>query len=568
MALHPKTLLLLHSGEVKSLDQISEGELLMGSDSTPRRVKKIKPTDPIETVEITPRQNRGATIIASWDQILVLSKAKFLKKPYGLKLLSGEIRWKNRYPSWKGRNQVAVADILGKTYLGFWKNFKLVKVPVDFSGENPAENDEKRLEPYFLGLWLGDGTSCRPEITSMDLEVIEYLGEFAKRWGGRLRKSEKKDNKAFSLDLTFSNVKGGPWKWRNKIMNALLASNLIENKHIPDGYLFASREERLQLLAGILDTDGHLEGKVFTIIQKNEHLASQIKFVADCLGYRATVRQKRKHIKARNFNGIYFEVSISGELHLIPTKIPRKQASLASERYDRKEIGFTVKKIGECNLIEIEVEGDGIFLLSDCTLIGGRREDTRKSNTNNVVEQDKRWGKAFAKVKAYQKKFGSLPSNRHQNENSSQLIHWVNNQRAGIVRKTISRQREMLLEEIGITANVLDQNFERNFEHLLDYRKTYPSQWPKHNEEFPKANPLGEWCKTIRRSYNHSKLAPSRIKLFEQIGFPWLVTLDRFSTNLSIFNSFVSAHGRVPKQKEKWQGKSIGKWYQRNRPWL
>jgi hypothetical protein len=568
MALHPKTLLLLHSGEVKSLGQISEGELLMGSDSTPRRVQKIKPTDPLETVEITPRQNRGATIIASWDQILVLSKAKYLKKPYGLKLLSGEIRWKNRYPSWKGRNQVSVADILGKTYLGFWKNFKLVKVPVDFSRETPADNGENRLEPYFVGLWLGDGTSCRPEITSMDPEVIEYLGDFAKRSGGRLRKSEKKDNKAFSLDLTFSNLKGGPLKGRNKIMGALLASNLIENKHIPDSYLFAKRADRLQLLAGILDTDGHLEGKVFTIIQKNERLARQIKFLADCLGYRATVRQKRKQIKARNFNGIYFEVSISGELHLIPTKIPRKRASLASERYDRKEISFTVKKIDTAELIEIEVEGDGIFLLSDCTLIGGRREDTRNSNTNSVVELDKRWGKSFAKVKAYKKKYRSLPSNRHQTENTSQLIQWVNNQRAGIVRKTISRQKEMLLKEIGITTNVLDQNFDKNFQHLVDYRKTYPGQWPKHKEEFPKGNPLGEWCKTIRRSYKDSNLVPSRIKIFEQIRFPWVATLARFSTNLSIFNSFVSAHGRVPTQKEKWQGKSIGKWYQRNRSWL
>jgi hypothetical protein len=351
-------------------------------------------------------------------------------------------------------------------------------------------------------------------------------------------------------------------------MGALIASNLIENKHIPDSYLFASRADRLQLLAGILDTDGHLEGKVFTIIQKNERLASQIKFLADCLGYRATVRQKRKHIKVRNFNGIYFEVSISGELHLIPTKIPRKRASLASERYDRKEIGFTVKKVDATELIEIEVEGDGIFLLSDSMLIGGRREDTRKSTTNSVVEQDKRWGKAFGSVKAYQKKYGSLPSNRHKTENSSQLIHWVNNQRAGIVRKTISRQKEMLLKEIGITTNVLDQNFFKNFRHLVDYRKTYPGQWPKHKEEFPNGNTLGGWCKTIRRSYKDSKLAPSRIKLFEQIGFPWVVTLDRFNTNLSIFNSFVSAHGRVPKQKEKWQGKSIGKWYQRNRSWL
>ncbi len=564
MALHPKTLLLLHNGEVKSLDQISEGELLMGSDSTPRRVQRIEATESIETVEITPRQNRGATIIASWDQILVLSKAKFLKKPYGLKLLSGEVRWKNRYPSWKGRNQVAVADILGKTYLGFWKNFKLVKVPVDFSRETLADNGEKRLEPYFLGLWLGDGTSCRPEITSMDPEVIEYLEGFAKRWGARLRTSAKKNNKAFSLDLTFSNVRGGPWKGRNKIMSALLASHLIENKHIPDSYLFATRGNRLQLLAGLIDTDGHLQGKVFSIIQKNERLAGQIKFLADCLGFRANVRKKVKHIAKRNFKGTYFEVTISGELHIIPTLIPRKRASLASARYDRKEIGFTVKKIGECNLIEIEVDGDGVFLLSDCTLIGGRREGTRKSNMNNLPELDKRWGKAFAKVKAYRKKFGGLPSNRHKTENSSQLIHWVNNQRAGIVRKTISRQREMLLKEIGITANVLDQNFERIFQHLLDYRKTYPYQWPKHREEFPQGSPLGEWCKTIRKLYKKGRLNSDRQQRLTSIGFPWKVLSYRFENNLNLLQEFVQLNGRPPKQKENFGGVRIGKWFSKN----
>ena len=34
--------------------------------------------------------------------------------------------------------------------------------------------------------------------------------------------------------------------------------NLIQNKHIPDVYMKGSRQQRLQLLAGILDSDGHL----------------------------------------------------------------------------------------------------------------------------------------------------------------------------------------------------------------------------------------------------------------------------------------------------------------------
>jgi hypothetical protein len=75
---------------------------------------------------------------------------------------------------------------------------------------------------------------------------------------------------------------------------------------------------------------------------------------------------------------------------------------------------------------------------------------------------------------------GILPANLPKTENSSQLIHWVNNQRAGMVRKTISRQREKLLQEIGVTSSVLEPIFDKNFQHMVNYRKTYPSHWPKH----------------------------------------------------------------------------------------
>jgi hypothetical protein len=143
-------------------------------------------------------------------------------------------------------------------------------------------------------------------------------------------------------------------------------------------------------------------------------------------------------------------------------------------------------------------------------------------------------------------------------------MHWVNNQRAGIVRKTISQQREMLLTEIGITANVLDQNFERNFQHLLDYRKTYPSDWPKHKEEFPKGNPLGEWCKTIRKLYKKGSLNIDRLLRLNSIGFPWKVLLYRFENNLNLLKEFVQLNGRPPNQKENFRGVRIGKWFSKN----
>jgi hypothetical protein len=35
------------------------------------------------------------------------------------------------------------------------------------------------LDPYFLGVWLGDGTSSVPSVTAADEEVVSFLEEFA-----------------------------------------------------------------------------------------------------------------------------------------------------------------------------------------------------------------------------------------------------------------------------------------------------------------------------------------------------------------------------------------------------
>jgi hypothetical protein len=159
---------------------------------------------------------------------------------------------------------------------------------------------------------------------------------------------------------------------------------------------------------------------------------------------------------------------------------------------------------------------------------------------------------------------GILLANLRKTENGSQLIHWVNNQSAGMVRKTISGQREKLLKEIGITANLLDQNFDKNFQHLVDYRKTYPRQWPKHKEELPKGNTLGEWCKTLRKLYKKGSLNIDRQQRLTSIGFPWKVLSYRFENNLNLLKEFVQLNSRSPKQKENFRGVRIGKWFSKN----
>ena len=82
---------------------------------------------------------------------------------------------------------------------------------------------------------------------------------------------------------------------------------LLDNKHIPLAYRTAPLGDRLQLIAGLMDTDGSLTPTgCFVISQKNKRLADEIAFVARSCGLRVTMKTEPQ-------NGTpYYRAFISG----------------------------------------------------------------------------------------------------------------------------------------------------------------------------------------------------------------------------------------------------------------
>ena len=111
------------------------------------------------------------------------------------------------------------------------------------------------LDPYYLGLWLGDGTSlnsdiaCHADDAAETVALIEACG--------------------YSAEVKPNGVEGclgrsikvlGDEKWDRKGPASLLtALGLRGNKHIPGAYLRGSLEQRHALLAGLMDSDGHAD---------------------------------------------------------------------------------------------------------------------------------------------------------------------------------------------------------------------------------------------------------------------------------------------------------------------
>jgi hypothetical protein len=153
---------------------------------------------------------------------------------------------------------------------------KLFRVGVDFE-QNRQSVDSLKIDPYFLGLLLGDGSFLgTPNIATTNKAIVQEIKKQAKFYRLTVRKRVVK-NKCPQYAL----VKGRKYSFgrhggSNILINRLrffkLWGKKCDNKFIPQVYKTSTRENRLAILAGLLDTDGCLQKNYFEITQKSKSL--------------------------------------------------------------------------------------------------------------------------------------------------------------------------------------------------------------------------------------------------------------------------------------------------------
>lgn len=368
----------MFDGTIKLVQDIGVGEFIMGDDSRPREILSIV-TGREQMYRIS--QGYGDDYTANESHILSL---KLSKNPIIRERASREsyqVIWftkdssNSKTYSWKNcskeeaRNSAelfsktlprkgAVIDICIRDYLKKplnWKAaYKGYKVGIDYPQK------EVTLHPYLLGAWLGDGTECIPQITSIDKEIIDAFKKEYPDLGVRITRG---------ITYNFTTGKGGK-VGRNPFLNQLKKYNLINNKHIPSDYLFNDRDTRLQLLAGLIDTDGHYNSNCYEIVQKRIILADNIRELARSLGFRAnTVACEKSCVyKGEKRTGTYYRTYISGSLDSIPVKLKRKQARPRKQIKDPLVYDITVIKTKIDNYYGFEIDGNRRFVLGDFTV--------------------------------------------------------------------------------------------------------------------------------------------------------------------------------------------------------
>jgi RecQ family ATP-dependent DNA helicase len=119
------------------------------------------------------------------------------------------------------------------------------------------------------------------------------------------------------------------------------------DKRVPDSIKRGPRSVRLDMIAGLIDTDGHLTGSNYDWISKSEGLADDLVFMCRSVGLSAFKRKCRKGIKSRGFVGTYWRVTISGDCDMVPCRMARKRAPARRQIKSALVTGFSVEPAGE-----------------------------------------------------------------------------------------------------------------------------------------------------------------------------------------------------------------------------
>ncbi len=370
----PATRVRLADGSDEALSDVSKGMSLLGGDGCAYVVKAVRfHRDALYTI----KPHKGSSFVVGARQPLVIKYSG-----------NNRIRWRKDRQKWQVEHCNSVGQVTYQS-VGEIQDAKdlqaerkrksvVVLAPIALETKSDSygrlcmltkgfikgrEQVQEILDPYFVGLWLGDGDSSRPVITTADPEVVGYLEDLCIEHGLTLTHPGLY---RYYLSGSRMGVKGS-----NYLQTRLSADNLISNKHIPLRYLTAERSVRLRLLAGLIDSDGHLSRNCFEITQKLLVLSEGIVTLCRSLGFSTSIVscQKGCLVQGKMVTGEYFRVCIFGsDLDTIPVLLPRKKASPRRQAKDALRTSFELSASGEGPVINLEM-GCDTMMLHDFTIV-------------------------------------------------------------------------------------------------------------------------------------------------------------------------------------------------------
>jgi len=338
--------ILLKDGTIKPVEDIRVGDVLAAPNDESRTVLQLARG---RGVMYRIRQVKGEPFVVNEDHILTL------------------IRTNDR----TGRGG-EIIDVSVRDWLTWPKSrkhlYKLFREPVDHF--STGLRGKPAIPPYIIGVLLGDGSLVHAlGVTTADSEVVNELRHFAGSIGSRLKPIPAG---GASWTYLFQGDAGRPVGCRGSDLHQSLVfcglrGKGCADKHVPWEYRIADRDSRLELLAGLMDSDGHATCGGYDYVSKSPSLAHDVAFVARSVGLAAYVKPCLKSSQLGT-TGEYYRVSISGHCDRIPCRIPRKRHEPRRQKKDALRTGFHVERVGIDDYYGFSLDGDGRFLMGDFTV--------------------------------------------------------------------------------------------------------------------------------------------------------------------------------------------------------
>lgn len=234
-----------------------------------------------------------------------------------------------------------------------------------------VEMTEKSLpcHPYVLGAWLGDGSVKKPHI-SMQRSDDPVISKIEKCGYKSIGEWIHADTGVVTTSFS-SGIKGLRRPIPGTMRSDLILAGVYEKKHIPHVYLFASKLQRMELLAGLVDTDGHTEIKTgrIRIVNTNKDIIKGIMHLATSLGWRPYVSKQNPAMTTSGIRGKKVVYTVGFQpTESLPTMLKRKKLIRFAPQ---RRVGLTeIRKrknplAGRC--IQVDAK-DGMYLVGKTLL--------------------------------------------------------------------------------------------------------------------------------------------------------------------------------------------------------
>lgn len=333
-ACHKATDLVFCETGWKCIKDIRIGEKVFGIDGKLKEVLKLHQGKDI-LYEVVPKTKRNSITVTG--EHLLCIKHTDSKEKYGYS---------------KG-DPNKIEHITVKEYIQKSKYYKHCSVlpynniPLEFN----QPNADTSLTPYFIGIYLGDGSTNSIAVTTKDIEIVQEIENIATLFGCSIRQNgmtfnivKQNDSATNPIREEFSKV-GLHFKRKDR--------TTCEEKFIPQEYMCSDIGFRYDLLAGLIDSDGHLNnGTHFEFISKSIKLANDVATLSISLGLIAHTYPKFN----KRYNRTYYKTTIMGDIHKVPTRLKRKQAVKYTRNRNPYVSKFDVKKLDKQPYYGLTVE--------------------------------------------------------------------------------------------------------------------------------------------------------------------------------------------------------------------